>query len=88
MDCADQLAGVLTDIFNISLSQAVVPVSFKNTTIFPVPMKSMVRFLNDYRSIALTPIMMKCFERLVRRHIHFAHLREPTAIYILSQLLH
>ncbi|KAI5619435.1 hypothetical protein C0J50_20832 [Silurus asotus] len=40
MDCADQLASVLTDIFNISLSQAVVPASFKKTTIILVPNKS------------------------------------------------
>ena len=25
--------------------------------------------LNDYRLVALTPIMMKCFERLVKEHI-------------------
>ncbi|KAI4896082.1 hypothetical protein NFI96_027212 [Prochilodus magdalenae] len=31
--------------------------------------KSSVSCLNDYRPIALTPIIMKCFERLVLRHI-------------------
>lgn len=69
-DCADQLTGVLTDIYNISLSQAVVPVSFKKTIIIPVSKKSAVTCLNDYRPVALTPIFMKCFERLVKRHIH------------------
>ncbi|KAK3539456.1 hypothetical protein QTP70_008511 [Hemibagrus guttatus] len=39
------------------------------TTIMPVPKKSPVSCLNDYRPIALTPIIMKCFERLVKRHI-------------------
>ncbi|KAL0154386.1 hypothetical protein M9458_050352 [Cirrhinus mrigala] len=34
-----------------------------------VPKKSPVFCLNDYRPIALTPIMMKCFERLVMRNI-------------------
>ncbi|KAI4892920.1 hypothetical protein NFI96_001301 [Prochilodus magdalenae] len=33
------------------------------------PKKSSVSCLNDYRPIALTPIIMKCFERLVLRHI-------------------
>ncbi|XP_051956747.1 uncharacterized protein LOC127625478 [Xyrauchen texanus] len=33
--CADQLTDVLTDIFNISLSSAVVPTCFKATTIVP-----------------------------------------------------
>ncbi|KAK1783969.1 hypothetical protein P4O66_004634, partial [Electrophorus voltai] len=65
----DQLADVLTDIFNISLSCAVVPTCFKTTTIVPVPKKPTVSCLNDYRPIALTSIIMKCFERLVMRHI-------------------
>ncbi len=61
-DCAAQLTDVLTDIFNTSLSQAVVPTCLKSTTIIQVPKKSPVSCLNDYRPIALTPIMMKCFE--------------------------
>lgn len=63
-ECADQLAPILTDIFNTSLNQAVVPSYFKNATIIPVPQKS-----NDYRPVALTPILMKCFKRLVKDHI-------------------
>ncbi|KAK3506672.1 hypothetical protein QTP70_013797 [Hemibagrus guttatus] len=38
-------------------------------TIVPMPKKSAVSCLNDYRPIALTPIVMKCFKRLVLRHI-------------------
>ncbi|XP_059842900.1 uncharacterized protein LOC132403518 [Hypanus sabinus] len=67
--CADQLANALSDIFNISLSSATVPTCFKATTIIPVPKKSSVSCLNDYHSVALTSIIMKCFERLVMRHI-------------------
>ncbi|KAI5627505.1 gastrula zinc finger protein XlCGF28.1-like [Silurus asotus] len=69
-ECAEQLADVFTDIFNISLSGNVVLTCLKTTTIVPVPKKSTVSCLNDYRPVALTPIMMKCFERLVMRHIH------------------
>uniref|UniRef100_A0A3Q3G0A3 Reverse transcriptase domain-containing protein n=1 Tax=Labrus bergylta TaxID=56723 RepID=A0A3Q3G0A3_9LABR len=68
-ECADQLAGVLTDIFNTSLIQAVVPSCLKTATIIPVPKKSTISSLNDYRPVALTPIMMKCFERLGKDHI-------------------
>ncbi len=68
-DCAAQLTDVLTDIFNTSLSQAVIPTCLKSTTMIPVPKKSPVSCLNDYRPIALTPIMMKCFERLVMQKI-------------------
>ncbi len=68
-DCAVELTDVFTDIFNISLSQAVVPTCFKATTIIPVPKKSSPSCFNDYRLVALTPIPMKCFERLVMQHI-------------------
>ncbi|KAK1802655.1 hypothetical protein P4O66_004298 [Electrophorus voltai] len=67
-ECADQLADVLTDIFNISLSCAMVPTCFKTTTIVPVPKKPTVSCLNDYHPITLTSIIMKCFKRLVMRH--------------------
>ncbi|KAK3548417.1 hypothetical protein QTP70_012738 [Hemibagrus guttatus] len=68
-ECAEQLADVFTDIFNISLSSTVVPTCLRTTTIVPVPKKSTVSCLNDYRPVALTSIVMKCFERLVMRHI-------------------
>ena len=67
--CADQLVGVFTDIFNRSLQQAVVPTCLKSTTIVPMPKKQAVKCLNDYRPVALTPIIMKCFERLVLHYI-------------------
>ncbi|MCI4374997.1 hypothetical protein PGIGA_G00103990 [Pangasianodon gigas] len=68
-ECSDQFADVLTDIFNISLSQAVVPVCFKTTTIIAVLKKSSMSCLNDYRPVALTPIIRKCFEQLVMKFI-------------------
>lgn len=68
-ECADQLAPILRDIFNTSLNQAVVPSCFKTATIIPVPQKSTITCLYDYRPVALTPIMMKCFKRLVKVHI-------------------
>uniref|UniRef100_A0A4W5P012 Si:cabz01093077.1 n=1 Tax=Hucho hucho TaxID=62062 RepID=A0A4W5P012_9TELE len=34
--CADQLAGVFTDIFNMSLIESVIPTCFKQTTLVPV----------------------------------------------------
>ncbi|KAI2644416.1 RNA-directed DNA polymerase from mobile element jockey [Labeo rohita] len=67
--CAEQLAGVFTDIFNMSLAQAAVPACFKSTSIVPVPKHSSPTCLNDYRPVALTPIIIKCFERLVLTHL-------------------
>ncbi|XP_060887251.1 uncharacterized protein LOC132958440 [Labrus mixtus] len=60
--CAEQLTGVFTDIFNLSLAQAAVPACFKATSIVSVPKHSSPTGLNDYRPVALTPIIMKCFE--------------------------
>ena len=67
--CADQLAGVFMDIFNHSLSQSVVPTCFKIATIVPVPKRPKITELNDYRPVALTSVIMKFFERLVKDHI-------------------
>ncbi|KAF7710583.1 hypothetical protein HF521_009455 [Silurus meridionalis] len=54
-ECAEQLADVFTDIFNISLSNATVPTCLKTTTIIPVPKKSSVSCLNDYRPLHSHP---------------------------------
>jgi hypothetical protein len=67
--CTDQLAGVFTDIFNLSLSQSAVPTCFKMASIVPVPKNVKVAELNYYRPVALTSVIMKCFERLVKDHI-------------------
>ncbi len=58
--CAYQLAGVFTDIFNLSLSLSVVPSCFKKSTIVPIPKKNKITCLNDWRPVALTPIFSKC----------------------------
>jgi hypothetical protein len=68
--CADQLASVFTVIFNLSLSESVIPTCFKHTIIVPVPKNAKVTCLNDYRPIALTSVAMKCFERLVMAHVN------------------
>ena len=67
--CADQLAGVFLDIFNLSLQLSMVPECLKSSTIIPVPKKTSATCLNDYRPVALTPVIMKCFERILLRYI-------------------
>lgn len=59
-----------TDIFNLSLSQAVVPRIYKSSIIIPVPKRSDTPTLNDFRPVALTPVAMKCLEKLVLTHIN------------------
>ena len=67
--CADQLAPVFTAIFNLSLAQSIIPICFKRSTIIPIPKKPRPACHNDYRPVALTSVVMKCFEKLVKAHI-------------------
>lgn len=67
--CASQLTSIFTRIFNLSMAQAVIPPCLKSSIIIPVPKKSPTNSLNDYRPVALTPVIMKFFERLLLRHI-------------------
>ena len=67
--CASQLSGIFTDIFNQSLRHCIIPKCFKQSTIIPVPKKSSVSWLNDYRPVALTSVIMKGFERLILAYI-------------------
>jgi len=67
--CANQLAPVFTTIFNLSLDESVFPVSFKWSTIVPVPKTASPARLNNYRLVALTSVVMKLFERLIKDYI-------------------
>lgn len=68
-----QLTRVLTKIFDNSLSQATIPSSLKTAFIIPVPKKLGSTDLNNYRLVALTPIV-KSFEKLV---LHFISIHLP-----------
>jgi hypothetical protein len=48
--CANQVVSVFTEMFNLSLSESVIPTCFKQkqTTIVPVPKNTKVTYLNDY----------------------------------------
>ncbi|KAI2650995.1 putative RNA-directed DNA polymerase from transposon BS [Labeo rohita] len=63
--CADQLAPIFSQIFNRSLELCEVPSCLKRSTIIPVPKKTKITGLNDYRPMALTSVVMKSFEKLV-----------------------
>lgn len=68
-ECADQLAWVFTMTINQSLSQATVPFCLKSTTIVLLLKKNINSSPNNYRLVTLTPVIIKCFERLVQTHI-------------------
>lgn len=69
-DCADQLAGVFTSIFNLLLLQSTVLTCFKLAIIIPIQKKSTLNCIYDY--CTLTPIITKCFERPILPHLKSA----------------
>lgn len=62
-------ADVVTDIFNMTLSQERVPTYFKTATIVSVPNSFTGYSLNKCRPVALIPILSKCFDKLALQHI-------------------
>lgn len=46
-----------------------VPSCLKSSVIVPLPKKTTISHLKDYRPVALTPLVMKCFDSLVQGHI-------------------
>ncbi|KAI3360591.1 hypothetical protein L3Q82_002453 [Scortum barcoo] len=68
-----QLHQVSSSMKRINIRKAEGPDKFlsasKPPSFVPVPKKSAVTCLNDYRPVALTPVIMKCFERIVLKHI-------------------
>ncbi|KAL0148195.1 hypothetical protein M9458_056516 [Cirrhinus mrigala] len=52
-----------------SLELCEVPDCLKRSTIIPVPKKSKITGLNDYRPVALTSVVMKSFEKLVLAYL-------------------
>eukprot|EP00061_Rhincodon_typus_P017347 g46002.t1 len=68
--CVDHLVKVSADILNFSLLQIEVLTCFQKTTVIPVPKKAHTMYLNDYHPVALTSIIMMCFERLIMAHIN------------------
>lgn len=66
-DCKCQLAPVITQLFQSSLDQHCVPVLWKTSEIIPIPKINFPRVKNDLRPVALTAIIMKCFETMVKK---------------------
>ena len=63
--CTSQLSYAFCKLFNWSLNDSTVPSIWKHSVICPVPKNNKPSTLNDYRPVALTSIVMKCFEKVV-----------------------
>ena len=60
---------MFANLFNWSLRGCCVLSAWKNSVICPILKKKNPSSLNDYRPVALTSIVMKCFEKLVLRRL-------------------
>ena len=67
-ECAYELSGIITHIFNSSLKSGVVPEAWKKTYITPVPKVRNVseyRDFADLRPISVTPILSRPVEKIL-----------------------
>ena len=67
--CANQLADILCLLFNRCLAASYIPQLWRRSEVVPVPKKPKPKALNDYRPIALTSVIMKSFEHLIKDRI-------------------
>ena len=64
--CADQLGSVFTHLFQISLDSGHIPALWKFSDIVPLPKKTNPKQPNDFRPVALTSVVMKTLEKIVK----------------------
>lgn len=64
-DCATQLGGVLTRLFQLLLDSGCIPNQWKESIIIPIPRKAHAKDMKDYRPVALTSVLCKCMEKAV-----------------------
>ena len=55
--CADQIAPIVTCIYNASLRKGVVPMLWKESIIIPIAKNNKPSCMNDFRPVALTAIL-------------------------------
>ena len=68
-NCAATLALPLTKLFNISYVTGIIPEDWKLASVVPVHKKDDKGSVENYRPISLTSLVMKVFERCIRKEI-------------------
>ena len=67
--CCLNFSPVFSKLFTLSLKDSCVPSLWKKSIISPVPKNKTQTSLNDFRPVALTSIVMKCFEKIVLKRL-------------------
>ena len=77
--CAPQLCQVFSTLFTWSLKDGIDPGVWKTSMICPIPKNNSPSDLSDYRLIAITSVVKKCFEKIVLHHVldHIKGMQNP-----------
>ena len=67
--CVTQLCQVFSTLFIWSLKDGIVPGVWKTSMICPIPLQNTPSDIPDCRPIAITSVVMKCFEKIVLHHL-------------------
>ena len=70
-------AKVMTDLFNKSIANGVVPSQWKRAYIRPVPKVANPTNCSDYRPISITSVMSRMMEKMVVRELLYSSLISP-----------
>ena len=64
-ECRHQLSSILFKLFQLCIDSHVFPASWLSSEIVPIPKNNSVKVPNDLRPVALTSIVIRCFERIL-----------------------
>lgn len=67
--CKSELLKPMHKLFQASLDKCEVPSEWKTSETIPVPKIKIPLVMNDLRPVALTSVLMKCFEVIVKRRL-------------------
>ena len=71
-NCASSLAYPLSILFNLSFSTGCIPQDWKTALVVPVHKKGDKGSVENYRPISLTSLVMKVFERCIKKSLYSA----------------
>ncbi|MGL5754740.1 MAG: RNA-directed DNA polymerase [Paraclostridium sp.] len=66
---SDTISPAICELFQASLSQALVPHEWKNATVVALHKGGKTDDIKNYRPVSLTCILCKCLEKIIRLHI-------------------
>ena len=64
--CDEQLSGVFQRLFQTSIDTCIIPDIWKLSTVIPIHKKDNPKLPNDFRPIALTSLVMKTLEKIIK----------------------